>query len=218
VTLVHEHVYADMTSLLGIHGYRVGRGNELGAASAAEARWNPGAFSDNYRLTDVELTVRELEAVIESGCRTVVDATPVGLGRSPIRLLEIARRTGLNTVMGCGYYLEGTHPPRIAELDADELAGELVDEIANGADGTEIRPGVIGEIGTRPVWSAQEEKVLRGAARAHRETAIAVTVHLHPWSKQRRARPGRARGGGRRPSEDHPEPPLDRGGRRALPA
>src|SRR6516165_2408956 len=97
--------------------------------------------------------------VVRNGCSTVVDATPLGLGREPERLLEIAQRTGLNVVMGCGYYLEQTHPPSVGERTADQLAAELIAEFEEG----EIRPGVIGEIGTGPVWSAEEEKVLRAA-------------------------------------------------------
>jgi hypothetical protein len=82
--------------------------------------------------------------------------------------------------MGCGYYLEQTHPRHVAEQSADELAADLVSEIEEG----EIRPGVIGEIGTGPDWSAAEEKVLRAAARAQRQTGLALTIHLHPWSQQ----------------------------------
>jgi phosphotriesterase-related protein len=177
VTLVHEHLYSDMTALLSVHGYTADEESEF---DAAEARWNPGAYPENYRLTDVELTIRELAHVVRSGCFTIVDATPLGLCREPERLLEISQRTGLNVVMGCGYYLEQTHPPTVAERTADQLAAELIAEFEEG----EIRPGVIGEIGTGPVWSAEEEKVLRAAAWAQRETGLALTIHLHPWSQQ----------------------------------
>jgi phosphotriesterase-related protein len=85
VTLVHEHLYSDMTALLGVHGYTSTGETEF---DAAEARWNPGAFPENYRLTDVELTLDELEHVVRNGCRTVVDATPIGLGRGPEQLLR----------------------------------------------------------------------------------------------------------------------------------
>jgi phosphotriesterase-related protein len=180
VTLPHEHLYSDMTSLLRVHGYAAGEEARLGPA---EARWNPGAFPDNYRLVDVETTVAELEPVAAAGCRTVVDTTPVGLGRSPQHLREIAARTGLNVVMGCGWYLEGTHPADVATRDADALAAQIVAEVRNGVAGTGIRPGIIGEIGTGAEWSAAEEKVLRAAARAQRETGLCVTVHLHPWSQ-----------------------------------
>lgn len=183
VTLVHEHLYSDMTSLLAVHGYRTTGSDTLDQSTAAEARWNPGAFPDNYRLTDVQLAIAELEPVVASGCKTIVDATPVGLGRSPERLVEIARRTGLHVVMGSGWYLEGTHPPYVAERRVDELSELLVEEIRNGAEGTHVRPGIIGEIGTGATWSAQEEKVLRAAAQAQRETRLALTIHLHPWSK-----------------------------------
>ena len=77
--------------------------------------------------------------VVRNGCSTVVDATPLGLGREPERLLEIAQRTGLNVVMGCGYYLEQTHPPSVGERTADQLAAELIAEfVVDG--GIRLRP------------------------------------------------------------------------------
>jgi phosphotriesterase-related protein len=182
-TLVHEHLYADMTGMLGAHGYDVAADAPLDPALAAEARWHPGSFPDTYRLTDTELTIRELEPLARAGCRTVVDATPVGLGRGPEALAGIARATGLNVVMGCGWYLEAVHPEGLAARSVDDLAAELVGELRHGVGDTGIRPGLIGEIGTSAVPSEAEWRVLRAAAAAQRETGVCVSVHLHPWSK-----------------------------------
>lgn len=182
VTLVHEHVHADLRPLLGVHGYATGSGGRLDRTSAGEARWNPGAFAENYDLTDVDLVVAELEAVYRAGGRTVVDATPAGLGRDPVALSAIAERTGLQIVMGCGYYLERTHPPALGRASAEDIAAELNAEIRTGVGATGIRPGIIGEIGTGPEPTDAELKVVRGAALAQRESGLAVTVHLHPWA------------------------------------
>lgn len=182
-TLVHEHLHADMTGMLGAHGYDVAADEPLDPAQAAEARWHPGSFPDNYRLTDVGLTVGELEPLVRSGCRTVVDATPVGLGRSPEALATIARATGLNVVMGCGWYVEPVHPAGLGARSVDDLTAELVAEIRHGVGATGIRPGLIGEIGTSAVPTEAEWRVLRAAGAAHVETGVCVSVHLHPWSK-----------------------------------
>jgi phosphotriesterase-related protein len=182
-TLVHEHLYADMTGMLGAHGYDDGADEPLDPARAAEARWHPGSFPDNYRLTDVDLTARELEPLVRAGCRTVVDATPVGLGRSPEALASLARATGLNLVMGCGWYLEPVHPDDLGARSVEDLAAELVGELRAGVGETGIRPGLIGELGTSAVPTEVEWRVLRAAAAAQRETGVCVSVHLHPWSK-----------------------------------
>ncbi|MFC6937507.1 hypothetical protein ACFQHO_49375 [Actinomadura yumaensis] len=65
------------------------------------------------------------------------------------------------------------------------LADELVAEFARGADGTGVRPGVIGEIGVSPDFTPAERTALRAAARAQRETGVPLYVHLPGW--QRRA-------------------------------
>ena len=59
-TLVHEHLVCDMTGMLGAHGYDVAADEPLDPSQAAEARWHPGSFPDNYRLVDTELALREL--------------------------------------------------------------------------------------------------------------------------------------------------------------
>jgi phosphotriesterase-related protein len=92
----------------------------------------------------------------------------------------MAEASGLHVVMGCGWY-RGAYYPVDALVDrrsVEALADILVDEIRGGADGTKIRPGIIGEIGTDKPWlSAQEERVFRAVGRASRETGLSVTTH-----------------------------------------
>ena len=88
--------------------------------------------------------------------------------------------------MGCGWYREPYYPPealidrRSAEELADQMIREFEDGVAGseGADGSRVRPGIIGEIGVHKPWvSAQEERVLRACGRAARATGMAVTTH-----------------------------------------
>lgn len=61
----------------------------------------------------------------------------------------------------------------------DELAEELVCEIRQGIAGTDIRPGVIGEIGAAHYHlTAKEGRCLRATAKAHLQTGLAVMTHL----------------------------------------
>ncbi|MFI5262425.1 MAG: hypothetical protein ACHQZR_07725, partial [Candidatus Limnocylindrales bacterium] len=60
----------------------------------------------------------------------------------------------------------------------DELADRLVDEATEGVEGSGIRPGILGEIGTDKPWlTAREERVHRAVGRAARRTGLAVTTH-----------------------------------------
>ncbi len=183
VTLVHEHLRMDTTPVLAVHGYAVDADGPFDAARAAEARWNPGTHPDNYRLTDTDLAVEELRHVVAAGGRTVVDVTPVELGRDPRALLEIATRSGLQVVMGGGHYLGPVHAPGLAASTEDDIAATLIAEVRDGVDGTGIRPGIIGELGTSDPPLPAELRVLRATAIASRATGLAISVHLHPWGR-----------------------------------
>lgn len=182
-TLIHEHLRMDSTPLLAVHGYSTTVAGPYDAAAAAEARWNPGGHPDNYRLIDVDLIARELLPAAELGVRTVVDVTPVELGRDPIALRRIADLTGLHVVMGGGHYLGAVHGPETVSASEATLAKRMVREWRDGVDGSGIRPGLIGELGTSDPMQPAERRVLRAAARASATTGLALLVHLHPWGR-----------------------------------
>jgi phosphotriesterase-related protein len=118
-----------------------------------------------------------------SGGRTIVDCTSVGLGRAPLLLKDVALRTGLNIVAGCGYYTQDTHPPGMPSTPVETIAEAMVRDLTQGIDGTDVRAGVIGEIGTGHPFHPDEQKAVLAAALAFREVAAAIHVHTYPWSR-----------------------------------
>jgi phosphotriesterase-related protein len=145
------------------------------------ALWHVKDRWDYWELTPDELLIAdELRDFRRRGGSSLVDLTLPGVGRDPERLRRLASSTGLNVVMGCGWYREAYYPPeaRIDRRSVDDLADELVREFEEGIAATGVRPGIIGEIGTDKPWlTAQEERVHRAAARAARRTGMAVTTH-----------------------------------------
>jgi phosphotriesterase-related protein len=146
---------------------------------------------ENLVLEDEELIIRELGFFQRAGGGSIVDTSVIGLGRDPLALQRISRATGVNIVMGTGFYVENAHPDYVRDMDAQALSDIMVRDITIGADGTDVRCGVIGEIGLTGIpkgagrkkvgaVTPEEEKVLRGAARASKRTGIAVSVHLDP--------------------------------------
>ena len=117
------------------------------------------------------------------GGRSIVDCTSVGIARRPILLRELATRTGLNVVAGCGYYTHDTHPPEMATWSSEEIADQLLRDLTLGIDGTGVQAGVIGEIGTSDPIHPDEEKNLRAAAIAFQEVPAAIYVHTYPWGE-----------------------------------
>ena len=180
-THIHEHLHIDFRPLLGLHPYEVVSDEPLTIHTAAEARWNPGGFPDNYHQTDVDQIVDELAPFYEAGGRTIVEVTPSHMSREPLILREMSERSGVQVVMGGGYYLGGSHPPGTAERSTEDIAGELVGDWRDGVGRTGIRPGIIGEIGTSNPVRPEELRMVRAAAWAHLETGLPVSIHLHPW-------------------------------------
>ena len=105
--------------------------------------------------------VEELAALTATGCKSLVDVTPVGINRDPAGLRDLAHRTGIQVVMGCAWYRDCYYYPASVEIDrrsVDSLADELVAEIEQGAQETGVRPGIIGEIGTEKYWMSPTGK------------------------------------------------------------
>lgn len=135
-------------------------------------------------LDDESIAIEELQDFKAAGGGTVCDPTNIGLKRDPEALARISRASGVNIVMGAGWYREKTYPDYIASTSTEELARFLVNEIENGAEGTDIKPGFIGEIGTeRGHISPIVERVFRAAGRAHARTGVPILTHTTHWGE-----------------------------------
>ena len=140
----------------------------------------PGRW-DYWELTgEDDLILPELARFRELGGTCLVDVTLPAIGRDPERLRRLATASGLHLVMGCGWYRGAYYPPDalVDRRSVAELSDLLVGEILGGADNTQVRPGIIGEIGSDKPWlSAQEERVFRAVGHASRSTGLAVMTH-----------------------------------------
>jgi phosphotriesterase-related protein len=180
VTLMHEHVLASMASHWSEPADAEDRAicrEPLTLERLWRVRANPNLLLDNCELQDRDLALRELGRFRQVGGGTVVEMSSRGLARDPAGLVEIARSTGLHVVCGTGYYVAASHPKGTADRSADDLAGEMVEEIRAGIAGTAVRAGAIGEIGVSEPMAPAERTVLRAAARAHAATGALVVIH-----------------------------------------
>ena len=139
--------------------------------------WNLTRTYDGI-LDDECLAIRELAEYRQAGGGSLVDATSGGLGRNPLALRRISEAAGIRIIMGSGWYRERVYPVFVYERDANDLADLIVADVLRGADGTGVRAGIIGEIGTeRKHIRPAEERVFRAAARAQRRTGACVITH-----------------------------------------
>jgi phosphotriesterase-related protein len=184
VTLMHEHILNDCRCWWHkpTDPERMPLATRpVGIEILGELRMDPFVNLHNCALDEEGVAIEELGEVARLGGRTVVDPTCRGIGRDPLALARISQATGLNIVMGAGYYLHTSHPPALAAMSAKDVADEIVREALEGVDGTGIRIGLIGEIGVSGDFTAEEEKSLRGAAQAQARTLLPLMIHLPAW-------------------------------------
>jgi phosphotriesterase-related protein len=180
ITLPHEHLLIDFEVMFKEPANGAERGLARQPVSLANLGWVRHNFSsslDNLQLLDERVARDEALLFKHAGGQTFVDPTNRGLARDPLALARLARATGLNIIMGSGYYVAAAHPPDMDRRAADDITRELVADLTEGVDGTGVRAGFIGEIGTTWPWTDNEKKVVRAAVAAQRETGAALMIH-----------------------------------------
>lgn len=75
------------------------------------------------------------------GVATVVDGTPINLGRDIHLIRETARRTGLNFIASTGFYYQ--EEPWLGMRDEEQIYDLLMSDCLEGISGTDSRAGIL---------------------------------------------------------------------------
>ena len=186
VTSPHEHVFIDISAFYTpreIKDFDNSEGVKVAIENLGVLNRDPYALKDNLTMMDFEVQQKELAYFKKAGGQTIVDATTKGIGRDPEALKKISENTGVNIIAGAGYYVYSTHPEELAKMSLEEIADTIVKEVEEGLDGTDIKAGIIGEIGISEVFNDNERRVLRAAGIAQKKTGVAINVHINPWTE-----------------------------------
>lgn len=178
---------------------------DLGRVNHHEHLFQASPLLAGEDLDDEGASASEATVLRDSGFETMVDATPVGLGRRPAAVARISRSSGLAVIASTGMHRSahypGGHPLRAlttadkASLFLQELTvGMLADDrdvrlfargaipddlaVARTADEAPVRAGVI-KTGI-DYWRIDtvDRSTLEAASAAHRVTGAPVMVHL----------------------------------------
>lgn len=142
----------------------------------------------------VQDAIAKLEAVYESGVRTIVDPTVIGLGRYIPRIQAIADKVRVNIVVATGVYTYEDAPfffhhrgPALNTALGMEIPDPMVDmfvsDITDGIAGTGVKAGMLKCAIDAPGLTPGVERVMRAVAKAHLATGTPITVHTHPASQ-----------------------------------
>lgn len=151
VTMAHEHLSVNLGSVRG---------------------------DEDSSFTCSELVLSEMDRLRAAGVRSVVELTCIDMGRDVSALQEISRASGLNVVCATGFYLEQYHPAWLADASVEQIEKILEAEFVEGIDGTEVRPGVIGEIaGEQLEITDSERRVMIASAHVASRVGCAISTH-----------------------------------------
>ncbi|MGC9781009.1 MAG: hypothetical protein HZR80_17325 [Candidatus Heimdallarchaeota archaeon] len=159
VTLMHEHILVDLNGI--------------------------NLVEKTYTTDEVvDFVLPYLIDVKNKGCSTIVEATPLGLGRDLDVLKQCAKKSGLNiiTCTGAwdGFNVRGKGVPKdIKEKTIDEIASIWIKEFKEGIDNTGTKPGFIKmALGDEGEIFPLQDKLLRAAIKASLETGLRIQCHV----------------------------------------
>lgn len=181
VTLPHEHLFADWRDVKFDPPESAIEQRRAEEPVSLDNLWwvqrNYFQNLDNLRLDSYDEALEEVRQYRRAGGDAIVDVTPKNCGGDPEQVRALSLETGVTAVQGTAFYTRDAHPDRLEDMSVEDIAEEFVSDVRHGIGDTDVRAGVIGEIGLSGHIHDVEERVLRGAARAAVRTGAPVTVH-----------------------------------------
>jgi phosphotriesterase-related protein len=160
--LMHEHVF-NITA-------------EIQIAHPGFNGWDPEV--------EVPRAQQTLRAAKQAGIDTIVELSPIGLGRSLPLIRGACEGTGLNVVLATGLYTYDVLPrpwhfvgPGTL-LDGEEPLDELMRaDLADGIEGSGVKPAFLKCAIDADGLTDHIERVVRSVCRVHKETGTPICIH-----------------------------------------
>lgn len=149
--------------------------SELGPTDAHEHLFFVTPIQPGDEFADVDRAIEEAETLVAAGCRTLVDWTPLGLGRDPEGLLRVSEATGLHVVAATGVHRDAHYlaDDPLRSIAVDDLADRFVSDVT----GSGVRSGIVKVGASYHRLQPLERTAFAAAAEAHRRTGVPVCVH-----------------------------------------
>ena len=128
----------------------------------------------------LETAVNDLTQAHIEGVDTIVEVSPLDLGREVSLMKDVSERSGVQFICCTGCWLD--IPRSFWGRTSEFIAALWAREIEIGIDGTGIKAGII-KVATSDPISENEELMLRSAAKTHLRTGVPVTTHTPAQSR-----------------------------------
>jgi phosphotriesterase-related protein len=163
--------------------------SELGVTDAHDHLFLSSPALAGQEIEDADKVTAEVLDAQRSGIASIVELTPIGLGRKPALMREVARTTGVHVVGATGYHRDAHYPAGHWVYDASEelLSDRMVADIERGMHPNdwldqstaldEARAGVIKMGASYQRVSKHERKRLEAAVQAALRTGVAIVCH-----------------------------------------
>lgn len=126
----------------------------------------------------IDEITKEMKKLYSKGVRNIVEVTNRGMGRNVKNIVKISKESGINFICSTGFYKEPFLPDYVYEMDKEEIAELLINDIEIGIDGTGIKAQLLGEIGTsKDHMTKEEEKIFESIVIAHKKTGVPISTH-----------------------------------------
>jgi 5-phospho-D-xylono-1,4-lactonase len=144
----------------------------LGPCDAHEHLFLDTPAQPGEEFLDVDKAIEEASTLVEAGARSLVDWTPIGLGRDLDGLAAVARATGLHVVGATGLHRDAhyTADDPLRSVASDALADRFVAELGE-------RCGIVKVGASYHHLTPFELTAFEAAAAAHATTGAPVCVH-----------------------------------------
>jgi len=133
-----------------------------------------------HRPTELQRAIAKLSEARMAGVRTMIDVTPIDLGRDAAFIRDAAQGSGLQIVVATGFYYQT--PYRFLFRPSSELVDLFVRDITEGIGESGVRAGII-KCATEPNMDRMNERVVRASAKAHRRTGVPIYTHTSPATR-----------------------------------
>ena len=132
------------------------------------------------RAAEMEKAVAKLKAARSAGVTTMVDLTPIDLGRDPRFIAEASQKSGMQIIVATGLYYQ--IPFYFHHRQDSEMTDLFIRDITVGIGQTGVRANVI-KCATEPEMHPMNERVLHASAKAHRATGVPICTHTYPANR-----------------------------------